>query len=394
MLTASRASSAACRSLALSSALPLSSEWSLWAVLLCASAFGLTQERTRLGATLSGPIVTTLVGLVLSNVGVIPAASPVYTAVTSFLLPLSVPLLLFGADLRRVVRETGRLLGAFSIGAVGVVLGSLLAIWLCPMAQLGEDAWKVTAALCARHIGGAVNYVAVAEALSISPSLVAAGLAADNLACAVYFSALFALAGSGTAEEGGLEAARESSSVDVSSATTALAVSAVICAVAVGSARALGWHGADIPLITALVVALATFFPSRLAPLVDAGAGTAKVLLHFFFAVVGACGSIRAVFATAPALFLVSALQMSVHLALLLWLGGRLGYTRPALLIASNANVGGPTTAAGMAATLGWRSLLVPAILLGVFGYAIATFLAIGLGHGLFRPLWLLALAR
>jgi uncharacterized membrane protein len=68
-------------------------------------------------------------------------------------------------------------------------------------------------------------------------------------------------------------------------------------------------------------------------------------------------------------LFLVAALQMVVHLATLLPLGSKLGFTRPELCIASNANVGGPTTAAGMAATLNWRTLLVPGILLGVFGY-------------------------
>ncbi len=40
---------------------------------------------------------------------------------------------------------------------------------------------QVAAALAARHIGGAVNYVAVAEATGMSASAQAAGLAADNL---------------------------------------------------------------------------------------------------------------------------------------------------------------------------------------------------------------------
>lgn len=39
-----------------------------------------------------------------------------------------------------------------------------------------------------------MNYVAIAEALQISPSVLAAGLAADNVICAVYFTTLFALA--------------------------------------------------------------------------------------------------------------------------------------------------------------------------------------------------------
>ena len=40
----------------------------------------------------------------------------------------------------------------------------------------------------------------------------------------------------------------------------------------------------------------------------------------------------------------------------------------------------GPTTAAGMAAAKGWRSSIVPALLVGTFGYAIATFVNIALG--------------
>ena len=39
----------------------------------------------------------------------------------------------------------------------------------------------------------AVNYVAIANALEVSPSVLAAGLAADNVICAVYFTSLFAI---------------------------------------------------------------------------------------------------------------------------------------------------------------------------------------------------------
>lgn len=60
-----------------------------------------------------------------------------------------------------MLRETGRLLGAFTWGALATVAGSLLAFKLMPLRVLGADGWKVAAALTARHIGGSVNYVAV-----------------------------------------------------------------------------------------------------------------------------------------------------------------------------------------------------------------------------------------
>ena len=77
-----------------------------------------------------------------------------------------------------------------------------------------------------------------------------------------------------------------------------------------------------------------------------------------------------------------------MHLAFVLATGRAAGFTRPEILLASNANVGGPTTAAGMATAKGWRSLLVPAILMGILGYATATFASIALGQAVLAPAW------
>ncbi len=41
----------------------------------------------------------------------------------------------------------------------------------------------------------------------------------------------------------------------------------------------------------------------------------------------------------------------------------------------------GPTTAAGMAAAKGWRSSLTPALLIGIFGYTIATFVGVAMAQ-------------
>lgn len=46
------------------------------------------------------PLVSTLAGLLLSNLGLISANAPEYTIVNKYLLTLAVPLLLLSADLR------------------------------------------------------------------------------------------------------------------------------------------------------------------------------------------------------------------------------------------------------------------------------------------------------
>ena len=70
--------------------------------------------------------MSTLVGLGASNLGIIPYEAPVYSVVSEFLLPLTVPLLLFGANLRQVICSTGTLLLAFLLGSGHTYLNCLL----------------------------------------------------------------------------------------------------------------------------------------------------------------------------------------------------------------------------------------------------------------------------
>lgn len=90
------------------------------------------------------------------------------------LVPLAVPLLLFDSDLKRVINDTGTLLAAFGVGAVATIVGTLAAFPIVPLKSLGDNGWRVACALAARHIGGAINFVAVAETLKVSGTAVSA----------------------------------------------------------------------------------------------------------------------------------------------------------------------------------------------------------------------------
>ena len=128
---------------------------------------------------------------VLSNLRVIPSSAPAYDVVWGYLVPLAIPLLLFKADLKRILRESGPTLLAFAAGAVGTVAGTWIAYQLVP---LGEEGWKLAGIFCATYVGGSLNYMAASEALDLrSGDLLAAGIAADNLVMTLYFLVLFAL---------------------------------------------------------------------------------------------------------------------------------------------------------------------------------------------------------
>ena len=75
------------------------------------------------------------------------------------------------------------------------------------------------------------------------------------------------------------------------------------------------------------------------------GVHTAFCGAQIFFATVGANASVAAVIQSCPALFVFCFLQIGVHLALTLGVGGLFKFSRRDLLLASNANVGGKSKA-------------------------------------------------
>lgn len=359
-------------------------------MLLGVAAVGLWAERTRLGGRLSAMVVALLSTMLLSNLGVIPAAAPAYDAVWGMLVPLAIPLLLFRADLRRILREAGPTLLAFVAGGVGSILGTLVAFALVP---LGPSAWKLAGIFAATYIGGSMNYVAVSRALDLRDGdLLAAGVAADNLVMALFFLVLFALPGIGRLRrayarrhdeadtEGETSAPQASDSPTLLALATALAVSAAVCAVGFGLESALGIRGLGILVITALVVAAATLAPRAMSAM----RGTELVgtyLMQVFFATIGASAHVGIVLRVGPSLFAFTGIILVVHLAFTLAVGKLLRLDLAEIVIASNANVGGPTTAAAMATARRWHALVIPAILCGTLGYSTATFIGIGLGH-------------
>lgn len=135
-----------------------------------------------------------------------------------------------------------------------------------------------------------------------------------------------------------------------------------------------------------LAVAAATTLPRSVGSLQGAGSELGTVVLYLFFATAGWTGGAlgaTTLLAGAGALLAFLLVLYGAHLAVVLAGGAALSraspallaplFSRPLLLVASNANIGGPATASALAVGCGWPSLVTPALLVGNLGYAVAT---------------------
>jgi uncharacterized membrane protein len=117
----------------------------------------------------------------------------------------------------------------------------------------------------------------------------------------------------------------------------------------------------------------------------------AELLSCLFLGSLGAATELRALATAGPAAALMCVIVLGTHT--LLGVGGallvnrlcRARITLPALLTASNAAVGGSSTATTMALAFGWGEMVAPAAACGSIGYALATALGVGLCGALNR---------
>ncbi len=362
--------------------------FALVAIVVAGAAFAFWAESQRWGRQVSGPVWAILFGLLLSNTGVVPASTPVFSMVSDLLVPAAIPLLLFKANLRRIIAETGPMLLAFMIGVFGAALGAVIGFYLLP---LGAEAVQLAGVFTATYTGGSMNFVAVAKAVGFNDSSqYAAAMAADNLVGTPYLLVLVIIPSIAwvrrrfaspiieeTARERVEHPAEEGSgTLNLIHLSGALALSLAICALGFQVADALGIGRYGILFITAFAVIIANISPAAMSRLQgDFELGT--LFMYLFFVTIGASANLFELAGEAMILVPYAMMIVGSHLLVLMIGTKLLKIDLAEALVASNACIMGPATAAAIAAGQGWRGLVTPGLLVGVLGYVIANFLGV-----------------
>lgn len=386
--------------------------WALFAILAGIATLAIwLEQKTRIGSKITGCVMALIGAMILSNTGIIPLDAAAYDFVWDYIIPLSIPMLLFNADIRKIGRESGRLLIIYLISGIGTIAGGIVAYNLLKGAF--ADLGLVLPMMIGTYTGGSVNLAAMSDVYNVGGELVSSSVVADNLLMALYFFALIAAAGSkfflkryrhplidelSAAESGeGSEGAStywKARQVSLKDIATCIALSLVIVAVSVKIAGVLseaiptsgflltlvnGLLGNQYLIITTLTMLVASLFPKQVGNI----AGAQEIgtyLIHIFFAVIGVPASIYMIVTKAPILLLFCAMIVFVNMLFSFIFGKLFRFSLEEIIIASNANIGGPTTAAAMAIAKGWRALIVPAILVGTLGYVLGNYYGIFAG--------------
>ena len=375
--------------------------WLLWALMIAGVAACIyLEQHFKWAARTSGPVLALIGGMLLSNSKLMPTEAVAYDLVEVYLVPLAIPLLLFRANVVRIIRESGSMFACFHVATLGTVIGAFVAAFLFrgTFPQVPE----VTGIMTASYVGGGVNFVAVKNSYNVSAELTNPLLVADNFIMAGFFAVQFIIAGSaffrrhfphphsasGDTQDAAALAARhwQRKEIALLDIAQALAIAFVIAAVAVKCSGMLkattdnklvqSVFGNPFVLITILTCTVTTLF-HRWTDRIHGADELGIYFLYVFFFVIGLRADLWQVVLNVPVLFAFCLVMAVINLAFTLGIGRLLRLNLEELLLASNATLGGPPSAAAMAISKGWSNLVLPGLLAGLWGYIIGTFVGI-----------------
>lgn len=388
--------------------------WALWTVLIATTALSIYLEQTyKWASKITGAIIGLVIAMALANFRVIPTDAPTFDVVWDYVVPLAIPLLLFNANIKKIWRESGRMVIIFLLSSLGTLLGTFIAFIL--LRNKIPELYRMAAIMTGSYIGGGVNFAAMADSFATPGEWVSALVVADNLLMALYFFVLLAIPsfsffkkhyshphmdeveGRVDTAEGETLAAQYWGRKDISLKDISFAVAISFFIVWI-SGEIAGILGSVIPtggfllnlingllgnkylLITTFTMLLATYMPGFMSS-INGAEEIGTFLIYIFLVVIGVPASLQLILTRSPLLLVFTGIIVLVNMLVSLGLGKLFKFSLEEILVASNANIGGPTTAVAMAIAKGWNKLIGPAMLAGVFGYIIGNYLGIFMGN-------------
>ncbi|MEM7110266.1 MAG: DUF819 family protein [Bacteroidota bacterium] len=360
----------------------------LFIVLVISSTIAVSiwlENKTPLG-TLGAALLVILITAVVANLGIIPSAtagSEVYDIIFSHVAPISIFYLLLGVSLKHLKAAGLPMLTAFGLGALGTVLGVLVAHMLFGR-ELGDNAEVIAGMIAGTYIGGSINFNAIAIEFDLMQQgpLYASITAVDNILTTLWMMITIAIPSvmhRWFPKKRNVKASEvshpqfDSSALKIGSLSVLIMIGLLTLLISNLTAEWLGIPSILVLTTIALFLAQIPYFNKL---------GEAKViglyLVYAFLAVIGAyceLGAMIGIGELASTLLGFLTAVLFTHGLVILLVGILFKTDWSIVAVASQANVGGSSSALALAKSLKRNDLLLPAVLVGSLGNGIGTYI-------------------
>ena len=342
---------------------------------------------------LGSALLVIVLTAIVANLGWIPTGVEpvaVYDGVFAYVAPLAIFWLLLGVNLRSILDAGVPLVLLFLIGSLGTVAGVLggMAVAGGP-GVFGQRGFALGGMFVATYTGGSANFNSVAleygvvkdGALYAAASVVDSAMTTVWMAVTVFLPRVLlrlrpAAHWRGKARGAGAPITGvEDDTESVHPLDLALLLGLGAFALWISLRWSGTWQVPSILILTSLALVLAQFGAIRRL----AGARVMGLFcVQIFLAVIGALCDLEALRGIGPlgvSLMVLVSVAVCVHGVVVFAAAWLLRLEPPLAAVASQANIGGGTSALALARSLGRSDLVLPAVLVGSLGTALGSYL-------------------
>lgn len=350
-------------------------------------------------------VVCYVVGIVLANLPFIPIKSDVSMMVSTVMVPLAIPLILFSTDFKSWLKLAPKTILSFVLVMVSAVGATCLAAWI--FHDKVPEYWMLSGMLVGVYTGGTPNLMAVGAGLNASDELLGAANVSDMLVSAVYFVFLISIAKWLLSkflppfvkkERLQLDKRLHDSVAEVREANESYGKIERIRSVLVSGALTLGvvaigagaaylitgnFDTIEVPailLVTSIAIGL-SFIPKVRA--IKGTYETGGYLLLVFSLAIGTTANIHTLLAQTPAVLGYVAVVVAAAVILHFALAAVFRIDTDTTIITSTAGIYGPAFVGPIAAAIKNKEVVVSGLICGLVGYAVGNYLG-------FAVAWLL----
>jgi uncharacterized membrane protein len=343
-------------------------------------------------------LVVIVVTAVVANLGVIPTGTddvPLYGVLFREVAWMAIFWLLLQVRLREVARAGPVMIALFALGALGTALGAVAGMLLVGgAARFGEVHAALAGMFAATYTGGSANFIAIASQYQVTDGLLLASANAIDAAMTTVWMAATVVIPRLLRRTARAEPSADLPRVDVAADVQAdteslhpLDLSATLAfgALAVwGSQRGADWlasaFGVEIPAVLLLTTAALILAQVPAVARLRGPRSLGLLGVYLFLAVIGALCDVEALRSSGALglwIFLFVLVLLAVHAIVVFGAAALLRLDPDLAAVASQANIGGSTSALALARSLGRGDLVLPGILVGSLGNAVGTYIGV-----------------